>query len=119
MGEAGFLERSGDNERIFMIYRFLQIVALYKTNTFSINNVNGGNPLGVDAKNPQFYRDNDNGSICTELDGLTVVLDVETTVTAHATNHIKIAIAVKIKKGGMRSVSGIIQSKLFCLFREG
>ena len=64
----------------------------------SINNVNGGNPYGTDANNSEFYRNNalyDPGppTINTELDGLTVVLSVTTTVNAGETNHIKLAIA--------------------------
>jgi len=64
----------------------------------SINNVNGGwYPYGTNANNSAFYRNNDlddgGGSINTELDGLTVVLSVTTTVYAGETNHIKLAIA--------------------------
>ena len=64
----------------------------------SINNVNGGNPFGTDANNSEFYRNNDlydpgPATINTELDGLTVVLSVTTTVNAGETNHIKLAIA--------------------------
>ena len=63
----------------------------------SINNVNGGNPYGMNASNPEFYRNNDlddgGGSINTELDGLTVVLTVTANVNPGETNHIKLAIA--------------------------
>ena len=59
----------------------------------SINNVNGGNPAGTDARNPQFYRDNTGGSICTEMDGLTVVFNVLASVRVNEVNHIKLAIA--------------------------
>jgi hypothetical protein len=64
----------------------------------SINNVNGGNVVNnsattTNAMNPAFYRDNEDGHICTEMDGLTVVLDVLAGVHAHAINHIKLAIA--------------------------
>jgi hypothetical protein len=70
----------------------------------SINNVNGGNPFGVGASNPQEYINNDcddlasaGGFPClpfvqTEMDGRTVVLTVFTTVSP-GTNHIKLAIA--------------------------
>jgi len=64
----------------------------------SINNVNGGNPYGTDASNPEYYRNNDPNdpgppTINTELDGLTVVLSVTANVNAGETNHIKLAIA--------------------------
>ncbi|MFN2502349.1 MAG: choice-of-anchor L domain-containing protein [Pyrinomonadaceae bacterium] len=67
------------------------------TTAVSINTVNGGNPFGTDAKNPQFFRNNDlddgGGSINTEMDGLTVVLNVQANVIPNQTNHIKLAIA--------------------------
>ena len=65
----------------------------------SINNVNGGNPLGTNAKNPSFYRNNalypvpPGSTINTELDGLTVVLTATANVNPGVTNHIKLAIA--------------------------
>jgi len=61
----------------------------------AINNVNGGNPLGTNASNSQFYRNNalPNATLDTELDGLTVVLSVQATVIPNQTNHIKLAIA--------------------------
>ncbi len=63
----------------------------------SINNVNGGNPYGINATNSAYYRNNDlddgGGSINTELDGLTIVLSVTANVNAGETNHIKLAIA--------------------------
>jgi len=62
----------------------------------SINNVNGGNPYGTGASNPEYYRNNDlddgGGTINTGLDGLTVVLSVTANVNAGETNHIKLAI---------------------------
>ncbi len=68
------------------------------TNTpVSINNVNGGNPLGTGASNPDLYINNDlsdgGGDIDTEMDGLTVVLPVEASVIPGEVNHIKLAIA--------------------------
>lgn len=68
------------------------------TNTpVSINNVNGGNPLGTGASNPDLYINNDlsdgGGDIDTEMDGLTVVLHVEASVIPGEVNHIKLAIA--------------------------
>jgi hypothetical protein len=64
----------------------------------SINTVNGGNPFGTDATNPEFYRNNttdDPGpaTIDTEMDGLTTVFTCAATVNANATNHMKLAIA--------------------------
>ena len=67
------------------------------TTPVAINTVNGGNPFGFNAQNPQFYRNNDlddgGGSINTEMDGLTVVLTVTATVNPNVNNHIKLAIA--------------------------
>lgn len=63
----------------------------------SINNVNGGYPLGTAASNPQYYTNNDlsdgGGSVNTEMDGLTVVFSVDAQVNKGETNHIKLAIA--------------------------
>jgi hypothetical protein len=63
----------------------------------SINNINGGNPLGVNAQNPQFYINNDptDGvpTLDTEMDGMTVVLTVTANVIPFQINHIKLAIA--------------------------
>lgn len=63
----------------------------------SINNVNGGNPFGMSASYPAYFRNNDlgdgGGSIDTELDGLTVVLTATASVNAGQKNHIKLAIA--------------------------
>jgi hypothetical protein len=63
----------------------------------SINNVNGGYPLGTAASNPQYYTNNDlsdgGGSVNTEMDGLTVVFSVDAQVNPGETNHIKLAIA--------------------------
>jgi hypothetical protein len=63
----------------------------------SINNVNGGYPLGTAASNPQYYTNNDlsdgGGSVNTEMDGLTVVFSVDAQVNPGKTNHIKLAIA--------------------------
>jgi hypothetical protein len=68
------------------------------TTIVSINNVNGGNPLGTNPQNPQFFVNNDFqipnvAPLNTEMDGLTVVLTVQATVNAGQTNHIKLAIA--------------------------
>jgi len=67
----------------------------------SINNVNGGSPLGTDAHNPAFFINNaiDEGGVTTDnainiqADGLTVVLTVVAPVNVGQVNHIKLAIA--------------------------
>ena len=68
----------------------------------SINNVNGGGniligePFGVNAQNPAFFINNDcdDGpcSINIEADGLTVVLDAESSIDS-SSNHIKLGVA--------------------------
>ncbi len=68
------------------------------TTIVSINNVNGGNPLGTNPQNPQFFINNDfqipfTAPLNIEMDGLTVVLTVQAAVNAGQTNHIKLAIA--------------------------
>lgn len=67
------------------------------TTPIAINNVNGGNPLGTNPRNPQFFRNNNfqNGTapIDTEFDGVTVVFSVQANVTPNVTNTIKLAIA--------------------------
>lgn len=63
------------------------------TTPVSINNVNGGNPLGTSASHPEYYLNNSGGSINTEMDGLTKVLYVEVPVNKGEVNHIKMAIA--------------------------
>ena len=84
---------------VFAFYLNGSNVALIPDTTtpVAINTVNGGNPLGTDAKNPQFYRNNDRnsggGSIDTEMDGLTVVFSVRAKVVPNQTNHIKLVIA--------------------------
>lgn len=61
----------------------------------AINNVNGGNPLGTNAKNPLYFRNNWESTtpLNTEMDGLTVVLSVYEKVNVGQLNHIKLAIA--------------------------
>lgn len=67
------------------------------TTAVSINNVNGGNPYGSNASHPEYYINNDltdgGGSINTEMDGLTKVMNVEVPVNKGVVNHIKMAIA--------------------------
>lgn len=59
----------------------------------SINTVNGGNPLGTGAANPEYYRNNSPASLDIEADGLTVVLTLSHNVTLGQWYHIKLAIA--------------------------
>ena len=68
----------------------------------SVNSINGGNPLGTLAQNPQFYRNNQlfdssgniiPGDIDTKMNGLTTVLTCVANVTPNATNHVKLGIA--------------------------
>jgi hypothetical protein len=67
------------------------------TTPVSINNVNGGNPLGTDPSNEVYYINNDlndgGGSINTEMDGLTTVFTATAYVNKGVSNHIKLAIA--------------------------
>jgi len=65
----------------------------------SVNTINGGNPLGTNPQNSQFYVDNHfvdsatPSALNTEMDGLTTVLTCSADVTAGQTNHMKLAIA--------------------------
>jgi len=63
----------------------------------SINNVNGGNPIGQNMSNPQYYINNSiysgGGSIFTGMDGLTVVLSAQAHVPPGQTHHFKLAVA--------------------------
>lgn len=62
----------------------------------SINNVNGGNPLGVNESNPVYYINNDlsdgGGSINIQADGMTIVLPALSDLDP-GTHHIRLAIA--------------------------
>ena len=60
----------------------------------SINNVNHGNPTGnTTQSNPQYHVDNTDGHLCTQMDGLTVVLSATASVIPHVVNHMKLTIA--------------------------
>ncbi|MCP4697998.1 MAG: hypothetical protein GY862_14265 [Gammaproteobacteria bacterium] len=61
----------------------------------SINTINGGNPLGKNAKKPELYKNNEKGgeNLDTEMDGLTVVLTCAVAVMPGKRNHVKIAIS--------------------------
>jgi hypothetical protein len=65
------------------------------TNTpVSINNVNGGNPIGTNATNPQFFIDNSTGAFNIEYDGFTTIFTAQATgLVPGSTNTIKLAIA--------------------------
>ncbi len=66
------------------------------TTPVSINNVNGGNPLGIDASNPAFFNNNDLNDggpfFDIEYDGFTSVFTA-TSVVNPGINSIKLAIA--------------------------
>ena len=57
-----------------------------------INTINNGYGATL-ATNPEFYIDNTAGSLNTEMDGLTKVLNIEAPVNPGVTNHMKLAIA--------------------------
>ena len=59
----------------------------------TVNTINGGNPIGTDPQNAQFYRDNSQAVIDNEMDGLTTVLTCSGNVNAGVSNHMKLAIA--------------------------
>ena len=59
----------------------------------SVHTINNGNPLGTDTSNPDLYIDNSGPTLNTQMDGLTVVLTCDASVTLGSTNHIKLAIA--------------------------
>ncbi|HDH05217.1 MAG TPA: PEP-CTERM sorting domain-containing protein [Nitrospirae bacterium] len=67
------------------------------TTPVSVNNVNGGNPLGTDASHPEFYNNNDltdGGPFYNfEYDGFTDVFTASAIGLAAGTHHIKLAIA--------------------------
>jgi len=63
------------------------------TTPVSVNTINGGNPLGTNPQNQQFFVDNSQGQLDTEMDGLTTVLTCSASVNAGQTNHMKLAIA--------------------------
>ena len=63
----------------------------------SVDTVNGGNPFGTASSHPELFRNNDPNdpgppTIDTQMDGLTTVLTCTATVTADATNPMKLAI---------------------------
>lgn len=64
------------------------------TTPVSINTVNGGNPIGTDATNPQFFIDNSTGAFNIEYDGFTTIFTAQATgLVPGSTNTIKLAIA--------------------------
>ena len=66
------------------------------TTPVSINNVNGGNPLGTDATNPDLYNNNDpsdGGILPFEYDGFTDVFTAVALDLKPGTHHIVLAIA--------------------------
>lgn len=85
----------GDAFGIFVNGRNVAFVPGTSTQV-SIDNINGGNPLGVGAQNPQLYRNNDvipgPPTINTGLNGLTVVLTLVTPVIPNQVNTFKLAV---------------------------
>jgi len=70
------------------------------TTPVSINNINGGNPFGEDAANPEIYKNNDTSDLAEgedgfafEYDGFTNVLTAESLNIGPGKHHIKLAIA--------------------------
>ena len=64
----------------------------------SVNTVNGGNPFGTNATNPEFYNNNDPNdpgpaTFAIEYDGFTDVFTAQGLGLAPGTHHIKLAIA--------------------------
>lgn len=59
----------------------------------SVNTINGGDPLGSEPAHSELYRDNAQGALDTQADGLTVVLVCEADVRPGETNTMKLAIA--------------------------
>ncbi|MBN2592943.1 MAG: choice-of-anchor L domain-containing protein [Sedimentisphaerales bacterium] len=67
------------------------------TTPVSVNNVNGGNPFGTDATNPDLYNNNDLNDggpfFDFEYDGFTDVFTAQSLGLSPGTHHIKLAIA--------------------------
>jgi hypothetical protein len=60
----------------------------------TINTINNGNPFGTTPNShPELYINNEDASIDTQMDGLTVVLSCLASVNANQTNQMKLAIA--------------------------
>jgi hypothetical protein len=85
---------------VFAFFLDGQNIALIPgTQTFvSINNVNGGNPLGTNAQNPQFYNNNDpsdNGGFLAEFgyDGFTTVFQAQALNLAPGTHTIRLVVS--------------------------
>jgi hypothetical protein len=101
----------------------------------SINNVNGGNPLGVGASNPGFYNNNDpsDTGIPTpfdiQYDGFTDTFTASALGLGAGTHHIKLAIAdagdgvldsaVFIKKGSFSDTSSVPEPATILLLGSG
>jgi hypothetical protein len=114
---------SGFND-VFGFFLDGQNVALIpSTNTpVSINTVNGGNPFGVNAQNPQYYNNNDltDGGpfFAFEFDGFTDVFQVTALNLGAGTHSIKLAIsdvgdtafdsAVFIQAGSFSTDPGVV-----------
>ena len=75
------------------------------TTPISINTVNGGNPFGTNAQNPQFFNNNAGGTFAFEYDGFTDVFTVSALGLGTGQHNIRLAIA----DGG----DGILDSGVF------
>jgi hypothetical protein len=98
------------------------------TTPVTIDNVNGGNPFGVNAHNPSQFINNDledgGGQVGTAADGLTKVFSISANITPNVTYHLKLAIAdvgdgfldswVMIKAGSFSAVCPIVPSCPTC-----
>jgi hypothetical protein len=63
------------------------------TDPVTINNVNGGNPLGTNATNPDLYNNNDTGAFDLEYDGFTDLFVAQALGLSVGDHHFKLAIA--------------------------
>lgn len=86
---------NSDFNDVFAFFLNGQNIALIPgtTTPVSINNVNGGNPLGTNAVNSQFYKDNSGGNFDIEYNGFTTVFTAQALGLTPGTNTIKLAIA--------------------------
>jgi hypothetical protein len=63
------------------------------TDPVTINNVNGGKPLGTNASNPDLYNNNDTGAFDLEYDGFTDLFVAQALGLSVGDHHFKLAIA--------------------------
>lgn len=70
----------------------------------TINTINGGNPVGTNASNPDLFNNNESGLYDIEYDGFTDILTAQALGLDAGSHHIKIAIA----DGGDNSLDSAI-----------